>query len=86
MIVSWISLYLQEEQRKFAAVIRAEGESEAAALLATAFEKCGEGLVGLRKVEAAEDIAYQLSQSPGVAYLPPGQQTLLSIHWDRMMQ
>lgn len=69
----------KEEQRKQAAVIRAEGDSKAAELLAKAFGDAGEGLVELRKLEAAEDIAYQLSQSPNVVYLPQGQQTLLSL-------
>ena len=70
---------LQEEQRKKAAIIRAEGDTSAAELLAKAFGEAGEGLVELRKIEAAEDIAYQLSQSPNVVYLPHGQSTLLSL-------
>lgn len=69
----------KEEQKKFAAIIRAEGDSKGAALLAAAFGEAGEGLVQLRKIEAAEDIAYQLSQSPNVVYLPQGQQTLLAL-------
>ncbi|CAG5119180.1 unnamed protein product [Candidula unifasciata] len=73
--------YLVEkaEQTKKAAVISAEGESKAAELLASAFGKAGEGLVELRKLEAAEDIAYQLSRSRNIVYLPQGQQTLLSL-------
>lgn len=62
-----------------ASVIRAEGDSQGAALLAKAFGDAGEGLVELRKIEAAEDIAYQMSQSPNVVYLPQGQQTLLAL-------
>jgi len=69
----------REEQRKKAAVIRAEGDSQGAQLLAKAFGAAGEGLVELRKIEAAEDIAYQLSQSPNVIYLPQNQQTLLAL-------
>lgn len=69
----------REEQRKKAAIIRAEGDSKAAELLAKAFGDAGEGLVELRKLEAGEDIAYQMSQSPNVVYLPQGQQTLLNI-------
>ncbi len=64
---------------KLAAIIRAEGDAVAADLLATAFANAGEGLVELRKIEASEDVAYQLSQSPNVIYLPQGQQTLLSL-------
>jgi prohibitin 1 len=73
-------LCFQEEQRKRAAVIRAEGDTKAADMLAKAFASAGEGLVELRKIEAAEDIAYQMSQSPNVIYLPPGQGTLLNLH------
>ena len=64
---------------KIAAVISAEGESEAAIQLAKAFGESGEGLVELRKIEAAEDVAYQMSQSRNVVYLPSGQNTLLSL-------
>lgn len=67
------------EQQKKAAVISAEGDSKAAELLANAFGKAGEGLVELRKLEAAEDIAFQLSRARNVVYLPNGQQTLLSL-------
>lgn len=73
--------YLVEkaEMTKKSAVITAEGDSEGAKLLAIAFREAGEGLVELRKLEAAEDIAYQLSISRNVTYLPQGQQTLLSL-------
>jgi len=47
--------------------------------LAKAFGEAGEGLVELRRIEAAEDIAYQLSKSRNVVYLPNGQQTLLAL-------
>lgn len=67
------------EQIKKASVISAEGDSQAAALLAKAFGDSGEALVELRRLEASEDIAQQLSKSRNVAYLPPGQQTLLSL-------
>jgi len=67
------------EQQKRAAVVSAEGDSQAAYLLAKAFGEVGEGLIELRKLEAAEDIAYQLSKSRNVVYLPKGQQTLLSL-------
>lgn len=67
------------EQHKKAAIISAEGDSQAAALLAKAFGDVGEALVELRRLEAAEDIAEQLSKSRNVIYLPPGQQTLLGL-------
>lgn len=67
------------EQHKRAAVISAEGDSAAAELLAKAFGDAGEALVELRRLEAAEEIAQQLSRSRNVIYLPPGQNTLLSL-------
>ena len=75
------SRYLVEkaEMNREAAVIQAQGDSEGAELLAKAFKISGEGLIELRKLEAAEEIAYQMSQSRNVTYLPSGQQTLLSL-------
>ncbi|XP_015519992.1 prohibitin 1 [Neodiprion pinetum] len=67
------------EQQKKAAVISAEGDAQAALLLAKAFGEAGDGLVELRRIEAAEDIAYQLSRSRQVSYLPVGQNVLLNL-------
>jgi prohibitin 1 len=67
------------EQQKKATIISAEGDAEAAKLLSKALEQAGDGLVELRRIEAAEDIAYQLSRSRGVAYLPAGQSTLINL-------
>ena len=69
----------QAEQKKKATVISAEGDSEGARLMADAFGKAGEALVELRKIEAAEDIAYQLSRSKNITYLPSGQHALLNL-------
>merc|ERR1711971_722126 len=67
------------EQLKKAAVIAAEGDTEAADLMAKAFGKAGEGLVELRRIETAEDIANNMGQSRNVVYLPSDQQTLLAL-------
>lgn len=67
------------EQTKKATIISAEGDAQAAILLAKAFGDAGEGLVELRRIEAAEDIAYQLSRSRQVSYLPGGQNLLLNV-------
>ncbi|CAH8824505.1 unnamed protein product [Trichobilharzia szidati] len=73
--------YLVEkaEQHKLAAIISAEGDSEAAILLAKSFGSSGEGLIELRRIEAAEDIAYQLSKNRNITYIPDGQNTLLNL-------
>ncbi|XP_018393922.1 PREDICTED: protein l(2)37Cc [Cyphomyrmex costatus] len=67
------------EQQKKAAVISAEGDAQAASLLAKSLAEAGEGLVELRKIEAAEDIAHNLSKSRQVAYLPTGLNMLLNM-------
>lgn len=67
------------EQQKKAAVISAEGDAQAAILLAKSLAEAGEGLVELRRIEAAEDIAHNLSKSRQVSYLPAGQNVLLNL-------
>ena len=67
------------EQIKQANIISAEGDTKAAELLATAIGNAGEGLIELRRIETAEDIAKDLSQSRNVVYLPQGQSTLLTL-------
>jgi prohibitin 1 len=60
-------------QERKAAVVRAEGESEAARLISEATRTAGPGLIELRRIEAARDIAGTLAKSRGVVYLPGGQ-------------
>lgn len=67
------------EQQKKAAIISAEGDAQAASLLAKSLAEAGDGLVELRKIEAAEDIAHSLSKSRQVAYLPSGLNVLLNL-------
>jgi len=67
------------EQEKKAAVIIADGEATAAKLLAQSFNDAGEGLVELRRIETAEEIALRLSKNRNVTYLPTGSNTLLSL-------
>lgn len=52
------------EQERQAAVIRAEGEGEAATIISKALEKAGEGLIQLRRIEASRDIATTLVRFP----------------------
>lgn len=70
-------LSLQAEQYKKAAIISSSGDSQAADLLSKAFSSAGDGLIELRRLEAAEEIANTLSRSRNVAYLPGGGQNLL---------
>ncbi|KAK4448254.1 band 7 family-domain-containing protein [Podospora aff. communis PSN243] len=60
------------EQERQANVIRAEGEAESAETISKAIAKAGDGLVQIRRIEAARDIAHTLANNPNVAYLPGG--------------
>lgn len=65
------------DQERRAAVIRAEGESESARVISKATAEAGMGLIELRRIEAAREVAVTLSKSPNVAYLPGGGGNLL---------
>jgi prohibitin 1 len=58
-------------------VIRAEGESESARMISEATKNAGMGLIELRRIEAARDIANTLAKSRNVVYLPNGGQNML---------
>lgn len=60
------------DQERKAAIIRAEGEAEAADHISKALAKAGDGLLLIRRIEASKEIASTLSKSPNVAYLPKG--------------
>ena len=64
------------EQEKKAAIIRAEGEATAAAVVSEALQG-SPALVELRRIEAANEIAETLSKSRNVTYLPSGGQNML---------
>jgi len=69
----------KSEQERQATVIRAEGEAEAAKMISEALKQHGTGLIEVRRIDAAKDIADALSKSPNVMYLPPNQQMLLNL-------
>ncbi|TKR93420.1 hypothetical protein L596_007881 [Steinernema carpocapsae] len=73
--------YLVEkaEHMKTAAVTTAEGDAQASKLLSKAFAEAGDGLIELRKIEAAEEIAGRMGKSKNVIYLPGNQNTLLQL-------
>jgi hypothetical protein len=65
------------EQERQAAVIRAEGEAEAASTISAALNKAGDAFVQFKKIETARDIAQSLSQNRNVAYVPAQNGNLL---------
>lgn len=67
------------EQEKLARIVRSEGESEAASLVSAALSKYGPGLIELRKIETAQQIAEDLAKNPRVTYLPDQQGMLLNM-------
>jgi len=72
-------IVLKSEQERQATVIRSEGEAEAAQMISDALKQHGMGLIEVRRIDAAKDIADSLSKSPNVMYLPSGQSMLLNM-------
>ncbi|CAD7701255.1 unnamed protein product [Ostreobium quekettii] len=68
------------DQERKAAVTRAEGESEAARLITEATAKAGPGMIELRRIEAAKEIAATMAKSRNVVYLPQTGNMLLGIN------
>jgi prohibitin 1 len=58
------------DQERRAAIIRAEGEAEAANLISKAMEMAGNGLIEVRRIDTAKDVALTLSKARNVTYLP----------------
>jgi len=72
-------LVLKAEQEMKAAVIKAEGESEAARLITDATAKYGSGLIELRKLEAAKEVAETLSDSKRIVFVPANMSMLMNM-------
>ena len=68
----------REEERK-ATILKAQGEAEAAQLVADAICESGPGLVALRKIEAAHHIADVLKRSPNVTFLSGNTLNMLNL-------
>lgn len=58
------------DQERKAAVIRAEGEAEAANLISEAMASAGNGLIEVRRIDTAKDVAQIVSRSRNITYLP----------------
>jgi len=68
------------EQERLAMVIKAEGDAEAATLVANAMRQSGNGFLELRRIETAMAIAETLAHSRGnVTYLPGAANMLLQL-------
>ena len=60
----------KSEQEKVASITRAEGEAQAAKIISDALSKSGSGLIEVRRIDAAKEIAETLARSRNVTYLP----------------
>jgi len=69
----------KEMEEKKAKVIKSRGEARAAELISMG-TRAGPGYLTLRRIEAARDIALELSRSRNVTYLPGGENVLLSVN------
>lgn len=72
-------IVMENEQRKLASVTRAEGEAEAAKLISDSVKSYGNGLVKLRQIETAVEIAQKVAASPNVHFIPEGASVLLQV-------
>lgn len=71
---------LENEQKRQAAIVRAEGEAESARLISEAIAHSGSGLLELRRIEAAVDVASQLAAMPNVTFLPDDSKVLMNMN------
>lgn len=69
-------IVMKTEQERQAAIIRAKGESEAATLISEAVAETGTGIIDIRRIEAAKEIAETLAVGQNITYLP-GQGNML---------
>ena len=69
----------REEQIKLAGITTAEEDSKGAELLANSFNTAGEGLLEMRKIKAAEEIANSLAKSKNISYLPKSQNIRMNL-------
>jgi len=70
---------MKAEQERKAAVIKAEGEAFAAKLINDAIMLAGPGLIELRRIEAAKEIAETLGKSKNIVYLPSSGNLLFNL-------
>jgi prohibitin 1 len=61
------------DQERLASIIRAEGEAEAAERISKAMKSAGNGLIEVRRIDTAKEVAALISKSRGnITYLPGG--------------
>lgn len=63
-------LVAKADQERKAAIIRAEGEAEAAELISKAMATAGNGLIEVRRIDTAKEVAQTLARGNNITYLP----------------
>jgi prohibitin 1 len=61
---------LKADQERKAAIIRAEGEAEGAELISKAMATAGNGLIEVRRIDTAKEVAVLVARSRNITYLP----------------
>merc|ERR1712113_162158 len=69
----------RSEQEKLATIIEAEGDAQGAKLISEALQHSGRGLIEVRRIDAAQEIAEKLARNRNVTYVPGGQGMLLNL-------
>jgi len=67
------------EQEKIALITRSEGDAEAAQLVSDAFAKNGTGLIEIRRLETAQQVADNLCRSSNITFVPATSNMLLNL-------
>ena len=73
------------DKERQAAVIRAEGEAEAAQIVNAALTKSGNGLIEVRRIDTAKEIASSLAKSRNVTYVHVDTCLVLITHAARVL-
>ena len=71
---------MKSEQERQAAIIRATSEAQAAELVSQAFRTSGSALIEIRRLEAAVEVAENLSKNKQVTYMPGGSNMIMSVN------
>jgi len=69
----------ENEEKKRAAIIRSEGEAEAAKLIAEAVLKYGDALVEVKRMDTAKQIVENMTKNPNITYIPSNTMNLLNL-------
>lgn len=69
---------MENEQKRRAAVVRAEGEAESARLISNAIQASGSAFLDLRRIEASVDIATNLAKRRNVNFIPSHSAMMIS--------